>query len=123
MADKEYGRKAYVSDKSFPEFMRETTARSVWNSVTEVLPELSEFGGRLERLTSFERSVLELLRQSERKKPYLSPSYENMEYTWEGYTPGVKPPNTYPIPTDKLTETRKIKYLPSNYPIVRGSNC
>jgi len=104
MADREYSRKVYISKKSYPDFMRETPARAVWNEITVQNPYLAEFSRA--RKTSFDRSVEDYLRQSERKKPYLEQPYEAMEYDWEGYTPGVLPnfrfdspaPNIYGIP-------------------------
>ena len=94
---KEYGRKAYVSDRSYPQFMKENPARAIWNTVTENNPNLSEFNSRLERLTSFERSVLELIKQSEHKKPYYGGNYDEMEYRSE-FPPGINPPDGPDLP-------------------------
>ena len=98
-SNKEYGRKSYISDKSFVGLMRETTSKAVWNTVTEAIPDLSEFGGSVDRLTSFARSVLEAIKQSERKKPWLSNGdYTNMEYQYEGTTTGIFPHTDDPFP-------------------------
>jgi len=88
--NKEYGRKPAYSDLSYPLFIREVTSRAVWNTVIADNPDLSEFNSRLKRLTSFERSILEYLRQSEFKKPYITGNFENMEYVGEN-PPGITP--------------------------------
>jgi len=85
---KDYSRKPYRTNKSYPEMIRYTPARSFWNSITERESVFSEYGNRGRKLTAIDRRYLQFLKQSEAKKPYLADDYEEMEEVFEGF-PGL----------------------------------
>ena len=91
---KDWSRKPYQSKLSYPDFIRGTPARALWNSITEQNPVFSEYGSNGEKLTAAESRYLKFLKQSEAKKPYLADDYQSMEYDWEGL-PGLIPDNPH----------------------------
>jgi len=91
---KDWSRKPYQSKLSYPDFIRGTPARALWNSVTEQNPVFSEYGSNGEKLTAAESRYLKFLKQSEAKKPYLADDYQSMEYDWEGL-PGLQDENPH----------------------------
>ena len=88
---RDYGRKPYVNDNRYPEFIRTHSSKAIWDRVTESFPNLKEFNKNRSRLSSQERRIVRYIKQSELKKPYDDESYEAMESEWEGL-PGVLPP-------------------------------
>jgi len=88
---KDYSRKSYISTNPYPEYMKVSPSKAVWNTILEVYPFLSEFSQS--QLGSFDRSVEDYLRQSERKKPYNGRPFEMMEDEFEGF-PGIWPDPT-----------------------------
>lgn len=88
---KDYSRKSYISNNPYPEYLKTNPSKAVWNVILEVYPFLSEFSQS--QLGSFDRSVEDYLRQSERKKPYNGRPFEMMEDEFEGF-PGIWPDPT-----------------------------
>ena len=89
-------RKPYVlSEGGYQEMMATPADRSIWNKYLEEDPQWSEFQfirGESQKIDAATRRRLKYLAQSELKKPYLEPDYEEMEYKWPGPIPGIWPP-------------------------------
>jgi hypothetical protein len=94
---KEY-RKPYMLVKGgYPDMMRATWEKSVWNNFLDTDPRWAEFLFLRSEIpdSSSEASArrLRYLKQSEFKKPYSTSSidYPVMEYLWTGPIPGIDP--------------------------------
>jgi hypothetical protein len=87
-------RRPYVLHKgAFPEMMRTTSAKSIWNLVLNDQVDLAEFykAKMPAARTVAEGRRRDYLQQSEFKKPYGTETYEDMEYKWDGPVPGPFP--------------------------------
>jgi len=87
---KDYSRKHYT-DYQYRDWMRAIPAKSIWNPILERHLGQAEFSSRRLTKTSLEKAIADYIKQSERKKPWKSRGFTQMEDDWEGPPGGFTP--------------------------------